>query len=401
MNRAIEHESSHRRGLAEVLLPTRAAALEGVRTGLLAQEGPVLITGEAGVGKTWLSRRLQAELAYPWRWARADLTPATDPVELLRAIGRGLGLGEKTRRADRWDFVDALAESAAEGERWGLVLEEAHNASDSVWEEIRVLANHLGEPGGFAGIVLIGQTPLARRLRTRALAALEARLACQVHLKPLDRDEALRFLEHAAPGWSASERARDELHRDAAGIPRRLAQASARLEGGLGVARNSGRLLLEPTPSPAPTTPAAGRIESEPLRPTPPPVPVKPPLHEEEGLIEVGWDPSDPEPNDDALAAPAPGLALGDSEAAGTTEEPINDHYAALQAWTEWAQNQGRTAAAASAGTLTTVEDSESLDPDMERVPAAGHPSVWAEGQHGFAPYSQLFSRLKQSRDSQ
>ncbi|SIO65307.1 hypothetical protein SAMN05444166_7655 [Singulisphaera sp. GP187] len=85
-------------------------------------------------------------------------------------------------------------------------------------------------------------------------------------------------------------------------------------------------------------------------------------------------------------------------------EEAINDRYTALQAWNEWARNQGRA---------TTVEPApladgpavptEGLDEELAEAPselAAAAPSVWADGQQNFAPYSQLFTRLKQRRDS-
>ena len=44
----------------------------------------------------------------------------------------------------------------------------------------------------------------------------------------------------------------------------------------------------------------------------------------------------------------------------------------------------------------------DELDDELAEAPselAAAAPGVWAEGQQNFAPYSQLFSRLKQRRD--
>lgn len=397
MNPALERESPRRRGSAELLLPSRAAALVSVRAALLGQRGPILITGEAGVGKTWLWRRLEAEFAYPWRWLSVEVTPSTDSAELLRAIARGLGLPTHEKNAARWGFVDTLVESAAEGDRWVLVVEEAHNASDSVCEEIRVLANHLGATDGFAGIVLVGQTPLARRLQTRALSALETRLTARVHLRPLDLDEALRYLDDVAPGWFGTNRTREELHRDAAGNPRRLFQSSTQFLDRQAIAASVAHVPAEPVP--APVVAEAPAFVPETVPPAPILGPAKPPLHEEEGLIEVGWEPSDLEPSDDA---PEPAPVVREPVAAlpaGPAEETVNDHYAALQAWTEWAKNQGRTSADP-AGDDATPGDADPADSALGRVPASSHPSVWAEGQHGFAPYSQLFSRLRQSRDT-
>ena len=83
----------------------------------------------------------------------------------------------------------------------------------------------------------------------------------------------------------------------------------------------------------------------------------------------------------------------------------IEDHYAALQAWTEWAKNRGRarspsaTAASEQAdsvqATKATVVRAEDERTTAEEFPLLG---LRAETQHEHAPYSQLFSRLRQSR---
>src|SRR5262249_1291601 len=82
------------------------------------------------------------------------------------------------------------------------------------------------------------------------------------------------------------------------------------------------------------------------------------------------------------------------------SEETISDHYAALQAWNEWAGNQGRVSAPSTAeGTpapITPDLDAESPSPPL----SPGSSDVWAEGQQEFAPYSQLFSRIRQRRDN-
>jgi hypothetical protein len=84
--------------------------------------------------------------------------------------------------------------------------------------------------------------------------------------------------------------------------------------------------------------------------------------------------------------------------------ETIDDHYAALQAWNEWSRNQQRTTAPpqGDAGMpQDPVADSQDTLGAAARAGAQGpgQPSVWVEGEQGFAPYGQLFSRLRQSHD--
>jgi general secretion pathway protein A len=262
-----------------------------------------------------------------------------------------------------------------------LILDEAHLAPTETLEETRVLSNSLGRPEGFAALVLVGQSALARRLELRSLAGLEARLAGRVHLRPIDADEAREWL--ARRGGAPMDRATVvELHRAAGGNPRRL-------------------LLLAATIRPIPTG-AGGAAE-----PAPPPVteaPLvappdlarlgtsRPPLHVEEGVVEVGWDPAaETEPVAPIVTdAPPPGP--------DAVPVAVEDHYAALQAWEEWSRNQGRGAAE----TARPEPDARPGAAAEEAGPAsavAAHPNLRAEGQQTFAPYSQLFSRLRQSGD--
>jgi general secretion pathway protein A len=138
-------------------------------------------------------------------------------------------------------------------------------------------------------------------------------------------------------------------------------------------------------------------------------------------LIEVGWG-----GNLEAEAAVSAGEsvaplvtdlpAAGQSESPGEemiedhegelpSEEMIEDHYAALQAWTEWAKNRGRASSPSATAASEQVERAAVLKAAMvpaederyavEEFPA---PSLRAELQHEHAPYSQLFSRLRQSK---
>jgi general secretion pathway protein A len=220
---------------------------------------------------------------------------------------------------------------------------------------------------------------------------LEARLAAQIHLRPIDADEAKLLLDHTIGAGVFDTDQADELHRAATGNPQRLLRLAAATIGA--------RVGLE------------GATTSFPLRPSSPPIlPSRPPLRVEEGMIEVGWD---SEPDTAATAsANTPTTALSpiadrDAQASPETpvaDQPIADHYAALQAWNEWAENHGR------GPTIEGSDPGSVLDLGQEREtpapagaanlsPIGEHSQVWAEGQQGFAPYSQLFSRVRPHRD--
>src|SRR3954468_16437326 len=104
------------RALSEAfVLPSRAAALASLRAALEAQEGPALVTGEAGVGKTWLWRRLRADRPTSWQWVDVELSPADAPADFYRAIGHALGLiGDGAAPPTRFELADHLAEAHVE-----------------------------------------------------------------------------------------------------------------------------------------------------------------------------------------------------------------------------------------------------------------------------------------------
>src|SRR5262249_813121 len=110
---------SHRMPADDLALPSRGDALAVLRPAIEAQGGPVLVTGEPGVGKPWVWRRLQAEMGRPWRWLAVDVPPGIDPPALYRLIGHGLGIPAPVVGArchgdegDRLALADFLREAA-------------------------------------------------------------------------------------------------------------------------------------------------------------------------------------------------------------------------------------------------------------------------------------------------
>jgi len=341
------------------LLPSRSAALAAIRDGLAA--GPVLLTGGAGVGKTLLALAL-AEADSSRRWIVVDAALGLSPEEFLVSVVAAAGEPVPTRGstgAARLALASAFAASRADGRPIGLILDEAHLAPDDVLEEVRLLTNRLGRGDGPEAILISGQTPLARRMDVKPLDALESRLATRVHLLPVDLDEAATLVG----GLASDEERLERWHRDSGGNPARLRRLAAREAG-------SSKTIAISAPEP----------ESDPA--SEPMIPAKPPLRVEDGLIEVGWDSDEIEPYTpvESVVTPTEG------------DEPVADHYAALQAWDEWAKNQGRSA---DMGPADPADEFEADDVEIRDRSPLSPSGPWADGRQGFAPYSQLFSRVK------
>jgi general secretion pathway protein A len=398
---------------------SRRRALDRLRAAVQGgPRGPFLMTGEAGAGKTWLVRRLAEGLPAGWRAAEVELTAALDGLELLRLIGEDLGLEIPDRLgAAHLTLGAGLQEDLADGRSWLLIVDAAERATAGAWDEIRVLSNRIGRARGFAAIILLGRTHLARELAARHGDGWSNRLGLHIHLPPLDLDETRQL-----PGLKGRihDQELEVLHRDALGNPRAMLRISEARNWSPGpIAAESppaGRRAASPRRSrsvprvepvdgePTPTgvgvlapghDPAAPRLPSL--------IPSRPPIRLEDGLVEVGWE-------GDLEAEPTrPELAPGDTavESVGESkpsEELVEDRYAALQAWAEWSRNRDRSALAE----VDPASEDASTEPDDRDAPASrpaeaprgdsgSRPasSVRAETSHDFAPYSQLFTRLR------
>jgi general secretion pathway protein A len=378
-------------------LASRTRAMDQALAAIAAAIGPVLITGAPGSGKTWLCRRMAERCDRSWRWAHIDLTSATHPESLYRMIGHRLGLDPTELAADpRRSLAEGLLEQSADGWRYGLIVDEVHTACAGVADELRIMSNRLGSADSFGAILLAGQTGLQTRLASQPLSALGNRLAARIHLRPIDADEALSLVSAQWPGLAWSNDLVESLHRDSGGNPRTLLRLAFTAVPSVAKARVQ---TVAQSPIDAPIGDlsealqeafplATASVPAEPLLGA-----AKPPIHEEEGLIEVGWEPTPLEMN---VEPPEAGSANHGSERvpAGALEEMVDDHYAALQAWNEWAANQGRKPVVAG-GTESVAEDEAKADGTL---PSGGHTQVWAEGPERFGPYSQLFSRMRHSK---
>jgi general secretion pathway protein A len=404
---------SRRRALDQL----RAASEGGPR-------GPVLITGEPGAGKTWLARTFAEGLPAGWRSVEVEMTSALDGVEMLRLVGDRLGLEMPDRLgAARLLLRAGLRDAAADGRRWLLVVDEAQRATTEAWEEIQVLSDQLGGSGGFAGLILLGRTELARELAARRRHGWADRIGLHIHLPPLDLDEARELMGREV---CLTEPELETLHRDALGNPRamlRILEAWARASRPVVTPRETDRqaasfrlpravLRGEPRRDECADERAtvAGIGVPTPVDDLPAPrlpslIPARPPIRLEEGLVEVGWEGDlEAEPTRPESSSSAP--VTRPSSGADPGEELVEDRYAALQAWAEWSRNRERTDPAAAEPAI----DANAIAPDEGTQPApgpAGAPrgdssplpasSVRAETPHDFAPYGQLFSRLRHS----
>jgi hypothetical protein len=220
------------------------------------------------------------------------------------------------------------------------------------------------------------------------------------------------LLARLRPGRQWPDDEVEILHRDASGNPRRLLRlAGPGVEALVDRADEDSRPAVQ-----APSSIGHHRVEEPGLAdavadpaPTGAPValpmpltgPTRPPIRFEENMIEVGWSAEDAASPGGRIEDSSPRLGGSTAEAG---EEAVQDHYAALQAWREWSENQARRASR----TLETSEDEPDDEIELEDDedepataprPRADRPTVRVEGEQKFAPFGQLFSRMAQARE--
>ena len=219
--------------------------------GLGAREPFLLLTGGPGIGKTalaheavarWGSRVTAAFLAY------SALTRAEFLEEIIRRFG-----AEPPDGANRSKLVacleQALGDATSSGEVAMLVVDDAHDLSPELLEELRLLANAAQEARRPLEVLLIGLPTLEARLDEPALVALRQRVSVHAKLEPLSGVETWGYLQHrvtAVGGDGSALFSRKACHDIAVrtrGVPRQInALAGEALRG----ARVRGDQTVEP-----------------------------------------------------------------------------------------------------------------------------------------------------------
>jgi type II secretory pathway predicted ATPase ExeA len=209
---------------AYVALPSRETVVRRLRYGLEHGQGPALLFGPPGSGKTLLAHALVEAAG-----ARsAHLTfPAMPAAELLSYLAAEFGAEDpaacsiaETLRTLR----QCLAEASAKGERPLLVVDEAHLIDDpATFETLRAVLNFasLGPPDLM--LLIVGCPEVLLRLPP----GLADRLTARCLLGPLSETETAAYLHGRLAKAGAreplfSDDAIAALHRAADGLPRRL-----------------------------------------------------------------------------------------------------------------------------------------------------------------------------------
>jgi MSHA biogenesis protein MshM len=203
-------------------------ALNVMLVALRSGEGFIKVTGEVGVGKTLLCRKLMKSLDAGFQTAYI-YNPYLNPDGLISALADELQVPH-TESSGANQIMKAvtkrLLELQAGGRHVVLCLDEVQAMPIRTLEVLRLITNLETEKRKLVQVVLFGQPELDALLEHPAVRQLKQRITFSYRLLPLNRVGVRAYLRHrlriAGHGGADlfSDAAVAAVHRAAQGIPR-------------------------------------------------------------------------------------------------------------------------------------------------------------------------------------
>jgi type II secretory pathway predicted ATPase ExeA len=209
---------------------THRAAYSTLEYGLINEAAFMVLTGEPGMGKTSLLRKLIAE--HGAKQSIGLITNARYNIEhLLPWVLLSLGLSRKQLDPVEayYVFSEFLTQESLQHRRVILIIDEAQSLGTDLLEELRLLSNLNDDSTLKLQIILSGQPDLHKLLQRIDMTQFAQRVVVDCHLEPLSEVETARFIRHRlhVAGGHASlftNKACALVHRVTRGNPRLINQ---------------------------------------------------------------------------------------------------------------------------------------------------------------------------------
>lgn len=195
-------------------------------------KGAAMLSGDIGLGKTTVSRKLMELLDPVQLRIVLIVNPILTPTQMLQEILAQLEVHEASR--NRQVLVkrlhDYLIELYEKGRRVAIMIDEAHLIrSAASFEELRLLLNCQMNDQFLVSLLLLGQPELKQKIAK--VPALEQRMAIRHTLKPLDVQETGEMILHRlrVAGYTGDKSpftpdAVFQIHKATGGTPRLVSQ---------------------------------------------------------------------------------------------------------------------------------------------------------------------------------
>lgn len=172
-------------------------AIAHLNFGITENKGFVMLTGEAGSGKTTLIRYLLNSIG-PDTHTSLIINPKVDPLELLKLINYDFGVtvAGSTEKDNLEALNNFLLDAFSKNEKAVLIIDEAQELNLESLEFIRLLSNLETNTKKLIQVILVGQPELKRIVASEPLKQLDQRIAVRYHLEPLSREDTTIYINH-------------------------------------------------------------------------------------------------------------------------------------------------------------------------------------------------------------
>ncbi len=178
-----------------VFTPSYNELLASLYYGIEMAKGLIVLMGEVGTGKTtairWIIRRFDTSVL-----AAYIFNPHLSIEEFYHHLTEMLGIKDWANKTALLAQMGKLLEDRhRRGLRTVLIVDEAHQLSDEVLEEIRLLLNFESDNAKHLQIILVGQPELREKLKQTNLRQLKQRVALRCKMPALPSvDEVKRYI---------------------------------------------------------------------------------------------------------------------------------------------------------------------------------------------------------------
>lgn len=172
-------------------------ALAFLRYGILDNKGFLLLTGEAGTGKTTLIRAMTQDFGADIEWAVIN-DPKLEKIDFYNSIAHGFGLEKQFSSKVQFliKFSHFLHKADYEKKKVLLIIDDCHFLSQEMLEELRLLSNIEKADSKLFNIFFVGQSEFKNMLVQPKNRATRQRLTLKSELATLNVKETDTYVRH-------------------------------------------------------------------------------------------------------------------------------------------------------------------------------------------------------------
>lgn len=202
-------------------------AFDALTNGIQTRCGLMVVTGEAGTGKTILNNYLLNWLRERHEPTSYIVNPRLNAADFYDCITASFGVAPDATLEEKKSALAAwLLQCHERGKVPVLIVDEAQALPVSTLEEIRLLLDLESSQQKLLQIVLVGQPELAQKLARQDLRRLNQRVAVRCKIGPLSSSETRKFIQQRLQVAGSGDdpvfapEALDSVHAYSCGIPR-------------------------------------------------------------------------------------------------------------------------------------------------------------------------------------